>query len=155
MMNNVQLIGRTTRDAELRYTPNNKATAQVNLAVSRNFKNKQTGEREADFFRLVLWGRQAETFSEWIKKGNLVGVAGELRSRTYENQQGQRVFVTEVWVSHFWSLEPRTSNGNNHQQGQGGYDNSMPAFDNNNYGYDSSSAMNNGPMDISDDDLPF
>lgn len=154
MMNNVQLIGRTTSDAELRYTPNNKAVARVNLAVNRNFKNKQTGEREADFFQLVLWGNQAENFSNWIKKGNLVGVVGELRSRTYENQQGQRIFVTEVLVSYFWALEPRSSNGNNNQQSQGGYGNNMPPVDNNDYGYEPNAAMNS-PMDISDDDLPF
>lgn len=107
-----------------------------------------------DFFQLVLWGNQAENFSNWIKKGNLVGVVGELRSRTYENQQGQRIFVTEVLVSYFWALEPRSSNGNNNQQSQGGYGNNMPPVDNNDYGYEPNAAMNS-PMDISDDDLPF
>ena len=91
MFNRVILIGRTTSDVDLRYTQgaNQKAVGQVSLAVSRSYKSAN-GEREADFIRLVIWGEQAERFANWIKKGSLVQVEGELRTRSYDDQQGRR-----------------------------------------------------------------
>ena len=133
MINNVVLVGRMTRDAELRYTPSNQAVATFTLAVNRNFKN-QAGEREADFINCVIWRQQAENLANWAKKGTLVGITGRIQTRNYDNQQGQRVYVTEVVAESFQILESRNQQNNNNQGGP---------FDNSN------------PMDISDDDLPF
>ena len=141
MINNVVLVGRMTRDAELRYTPSNQAVATFTLAVNRNFKN-QNGEREADFINCVIWRQQAENLANWAKKGTLIGVTGRIQTRNYENQQGQRVYVTEVIADNFQILESRKD----HQDGQ-----SQGSYKNNGQ----SAFGNNQPMDISDDDLPF
>ena len=126
MINNVVLVGRMTRDAELRYTPQNQAVATFTLAVNRPFKN-QNGEREADFINCVIWRQAAENLANWCKKGALVGITGNIQTRNYENQQGQRVYVTEVLANNFQLLESRSQ-----QQ-----------------------SSNNNSMDISDEDLPF
>lgn len=139
MINNVVLVGRMTKDAELRYTPSQVAVATFTLAVNRTFKS-QNGEREADFINCVIWRQPAENLANWAKKGALIGVTGRIQTRNYENQQGQRVYVTEVVAENFQMLESR-----NQQSGQGNSsqnDNSQPFGDSN-------------PMDISDDDLPF
>lgn len=107
MFNKVILIGRTTSDVELKYTPTNVAVAQVTLAVNRSFKNAN-GDREADFIRLVIWSKTAELFAEWIKKGYLVQVEGELRTRSYDDDHGKRQYVTEVVVQSFNNLEQKT-----------------------------------------------
>lgn len=138
MINNVVLIGRLTRDAELRYTPSNIAVATFNLAVNRNFKN-DNGDREADFINVVMWRQQAENFANWVKKGNLVGITGRIQTRSYDNQQGQRVYVTEVVAESFQILEKKDNAANNASM-----ENQIPPnFEKTN------------PMDISDDDLPF
>lgn len=94
MLNRVALIGRMTKDPELRRTGNGKAVASFNLAVNRNFK---TGDgQEADFLNVVVWGKVAENTANYCGKGSLVSVDGHLQSRSYENNQGQKVFVTEV-----------------------------------------------------------
>ncbi|WP_140411822.1 single-stranded DNA-binding protein, partial [Escherichia coli] len=95
MINNVVLVGRMTKDAELRYTPSQVAVATFTLAVNRTFKS-QNGEREADFINCVIWRQPAENLANWAKKGALIGVTGRIQTRNYENQQGQRVYVTEV-----------------------------------------------------------
>ena len=144
MINNVVLVGRMTRDAELRYTPQNQAVATFTLAVNRNFKN-QSGEREADFINVVIWRQQAENLANWAKKGALIGITGRIQTRNYENQQGQRVYITEVVADNFQLLESRN------QQEQ------VNTFQNGNSssgGYNSPFGRSN-PMDISDDDLPF
>ena len=112
MINNVVLVGRMTRDAELRYTPNNVATASFALAVTRNFKDAN-GERETDFINCVIWRQQAENLANWAKKGALIGITGRIQTRNYENQQGQRVYVTEVVAENFQLLESRASRENN------------------------------------------
>lgn len=138
MINNVTLVGRLTRDPELRYTPSNIAITTFNMAVNRNFKN-QTGDREADFINCMIWRQQAENFANWCKKGNLVGITGRIQTRNYDNQQGQRVYVTEVVADTFQLLE-KCDNSANHSN----IEDQMPA---------SFGATN--PLDISDDDLPF
>ncbi len=80
---------------QLRYTPNNQAVATFSLAVNRNFKG-QNGEREADFINCVIWRQQTENLANWAKKGALIGITGRIQTRSYENQQGQQVYVTEV-----------------------------------------------------------
>lgn len=163
MINNVVLVGRMTRDAELRYTPQNQAVATFTLAVNRNFKN-QSGEREADFINVVIWRQQAENLANWAKKGALIGITGRIQTRNYENQQGQRVYVTEVVADNFQLLESRVSREG---QSSGGYTsnnfgNSSSNFGNStsvnqvpNFSRDENPFGNTNPMDISDDDLPF
>ena len=119
MINNVVLVGRMTKDAELRYTGNNTAVATFTLAVNRNRKN-ENGEREADFINCVIWRQAAENLANWAKKGALIGITGAIQTRNYENQQGQRVYVTEVIASNFQMLESRNSQQNN-QDHHGGY----------------------------------
>ena len=85
MINNVVLVGRMTRDAELRYTPSNVAVATFSLAVNRNFKGAN-GERETDFINCVIWRQQAENLANWAKKGALIGITGRIQTRNYENQ---------------------------------------------------------------------
>lgn len=109
-INNVVLVGRMTKDAELRYTPQNQAVATFSLAVNRNFKNNN-GERDADFINCVIWRQQAENLANWAKKGALVGIVGRIQTRDYENQQGQRVYVTEVVADSFQLLESRNAQG--------------------------------------------
>lgn len=143
MLNNVSLVGRLTKDVELRYTPSNVAVATFTLAVNRTFKN-ENGEREADFINCVMWRQQAENLANWAKKGALIGITGRIQTRSYENQQGQRVYVTEVVAETFQLLE---SKGQGNQQGQQRQaQQQTPDF--------SRSASTN-PLDISDDMLPF
>ena len=146
MLNNVSLVGRMTRDAELRYTASNQAVATFTLAVNRNFKS-QNGEREADFINCVIWRQQAENLANWAKKGALVGITGRIQTRNYENQQGQRVYVTEVVAENFRLLE--FNNQNNHSQNQGQPRNNQQTD------FGRNASMQSNPMDISDDDLPF
>lgn len=95
MLNNVVLIGRLTKDPELRYTPAGVAVASFTLAVDRSFTNQQ-GEREADFIPIVVWRKQAENCANYIGKGRLVAVEGRIQVRTYDANDGQRRWVTEV-----------------------------------------------------------
>lgn len=138
MLNNVCLVGRLTKDPELRYTPSNQAVATFSLAVNRNFKS-QNGEREADFINCVIWRQQAENLANWAKKGTLVAIQGRIQTRNYENQQGQRVYVTEVVADSFQLLEFNKQNDQGRSQSH-----SRQGFE-----------RQAEPMDISDDDLPF
>lgn len=162
MINNVVLVGRMTADAELRYTPSNIATANFTLAVNRPFKN-QNGEREADFIRCVIWRQSAENLANWAKKGALVGITGSIQTRSYDNQQGQRVYVTKVLANGFQLLESRNQQDN---QGQNtGYQSQEQGQYGQSQGYQSSvtsqqqtsffQGQTTNPLDISDDDLPF
>lgn len=116
MLNSVCLVGRLTKDPELRYTPNNQEVATFSLAVNRNFKS-QNGEREADFINCVIWRQQAENLANWAKKGALIGITGRIQTRNYENQQGQRVYVTEVVAENFQLLESRKDRDAGQPQG--------------------------------------
>lgn len=138
MLNRVMLVGRLTKDPTLKYTPNGVAVANFTLAVNRPFSNQQ-GEREADFINVVVWRKPAESVANYLKKGSLAGVDGRVRTRSYENNESKRVFVTEVVAESVQFLEPKGSRDNTGNQGGG--------FDNDPFG--------GGPVDISDDDLPF
>lgn len=94
-MNKIILIGRLTKDVDLRFTESGKAVANFTLAVDRPFKNQQ-GEKEADFIRTIVWGKQAENCANYIGKGRLVAVDGRLQIRSYEGQDGDRKYITEV-----------------------------------------------------------
>ena len=111
MINNVVLVGRVTKDVELKYTPQNQAVATFSLAVNRQFKNAN-GERQADFINCVIWRQQAENLADWAKKGSLIGITGRIQTRNYENQQGQRIYVTEVVADSFQMLESRNQEEN-------------------------------------------
>lgn len=137
MINNVVLIGRLTRDVELHRTPQDQAVGQFTLAVNRNFKN-QDGGYDADFINCVIWRKLAENFASWIKKGNLVAITGHIQTRNYENQQGQRVYVTEVVIDSFGSLEKRDNSANRNSM-----DEQMPP------------SFESNQMNTPDDGLPF
>jgi single-strand DNA-binding protein len=110
VVNSIVLVGRLTRDPELRYTPNGKAVAGFTLAVNRRFSNQQ-GEREADFIDIVVWGKTAETCANHLQKGRLVGVEGRLQIRSYETQDGQKRKAAEVVADNVSFLDKATKPG--------------------------------------------
>ncbi|GIN13119.1 single-stranded DNA-binding protein 1 [Shouchella clausii] len=160
MLNRVVLVGRLTRDPELRFTPNGVAVANFTLAVNRPFSNQQ-GEREADFINCVVWRKPAENVANFLKKGSLAGVDGRVQTRSYDNNEGRRVFVTEVVAESVQFLEPR--NSQNQSSGNPGFDNygagnqgsGNQTGGSRSNGYDNDPFSNDGSIDISDDDLPF
>ncbi|MFH0716230.1 single-stranded DNA-binding protein [Staphylococcus delphini] len=168
MLNRVVLVGRLTKDPEYRTTPSGVSVATFTLAVNRTFTNAQ-GEREADFINCVVFRKQAENVNNFLFKGSLAGVDGRLQSRSYENQEGRRVFVTEVVCDSVQFLEPKSQNQRHANQNQGNQFDSYgqgfggqqqgqnSSYQNNNYqpANDNPFANANGPIDISDDDLPF
>lgn len=167
MLNRAILTGRLTRDPELRYTTSGTAVVQATIAVDRQFKNQQ-GEREADFINLVIWRKAAENFANFTHKGSLVGIDGRIQTRTYENKQSQRVYVTEINVDSFSLLEPRQDNNqqsNNNYSSQAPSNNARNATPNSpqqnqnarsNYGNQNNDFGNGGQsIDLADDELPF
>lgn len=103
-MNKIVLVGRLTRDPELRYTQNGTAVTKFTLAVNRPFTN-QDGQREADFIDIIVWRAQAENCANYLRKGRLVGVEGRLQIRTYETQDGQKRKAAEVVADRVEFLE--------------------------------------------------
>jgi len=95
LINQVTLVGRLTRNPELKMTTEGTAVSQVTLAVSRHFRN-QNGEIEADFIPCTLWRKAAENTVQYCRKGSVVGITGRLQTRHYDNREGKRVYVTEV-----------------------------------------------------------
>ena len=167
-MNKAILIGRLTRDPELRYTSSNRAVCQFSIAIDRPFTNQSTGQREADFINIVAWDKTAENIGKFMSKGRLIAGEGRIQTRNYDNNEGKKVYVTEVIASNVQFLESRNAatNGN-------GF-NSMPEPPMEKSPYDfggetpsasSSNTMNieeNDPFaafgeqeEISDNDLPF
>lgn len=110
MINRVVLVGRLTKDPEFRTTPTGVDVATFTLAINRTFTNAQ-GEREADFINIVVFKNQAKNVNNYLSKGRLAGVDGRMQSRSYENQEGRRIFVTEVIADTVHFLEPKNSNG--------------------------------------------
>lgn len=180
MINRAVLVGRLTRDPELRTTTSGISVASFTLAVDRQYTNAQ-GERGADFISCVIWRKAAENFCNFTSKGSLVGIDGRIQTRSYDNKDGQRVYVTEVVVDNFALLESRktreaqSQNGgftpnNNGNVGTGNAP-STPSSNNsrsngntsnNNDNNDSKKDKPKDPfagsgdtIDISDDDLPF
>lgn len=147
MMNRVVLVGRLTKDPDLRYTPAGVPVATFTLAVNRPFSNGQ-GEREADFINIVVWRKPAENCAKFLKKGSLAGVDGRIQTRNYDGQDGKRVYVTEVVAESVQFLEPKNSNG---------YQPPMdaPPERGNTGGVEGDPFAGNGQIDIADDDLPF
>ncbi len=112
MMNKIILIGRLTKDVELRYTTSNRACASFTIAVNRAYTN-QEGKRESDFINIVAWDKLGENVSKYTHKGSLVAVEGRLQVRSYENQEGRRIYVTEVIASTVQFLETKEKNEQN------------------------------------------
>ena len=115
-MNNFNCIGRVTKDLEVKTSQGGTAVLNNTVAINRPFKNKQTGEREADFINFVAFGKTAEIIAQYHQKGSLIGLTGRMQSRSYENSNGQKVFVTELVVNemHFTG----SNNGSEGQQSQ-------------------------------------
>lgn len=106
MINNVVLVGRLTKDCDLKYTSSGTAVGTFTLAVNRQFTN-QAGEREADFINCVIWRKSAENFANFTRRGSLVGITGRIQTRNYEGNDGKRVYITEVVADNFTLLEPK------------------------------------------------
>jgi single-strand DNA-binding protein len=140
MMNRVVLVGRLTKAADLRYTPNGVPVATFTVAVNRPFS--KDGEREADFINCVIWRKGAENLCNFTDKGSLIGVDGRLQTRNYEGSDGKRVYVTEVQAESVQFLERKPSQDNNTQG-------------NTNTGFNPKPGENWQEVDISSDDLPF
>jgi single-strand DNA-binding protein len=176
MLNRVILIGRLTRDPELRYTPAGVAVTQFTLAVDRPFTSGGQGEREADFIPVVTWRQLAETCANYLRKGRLTAVEGRIQVRNYENNEGKRVYVTEVIADNVRFLESnREGGGGSREEGGssysggassgggsiGGGSNAPQSGGNrpsgNNSRNDSRDPFQDDgrPIDISEDDLPF
>ena len=115
MINRVVLVGRLTKNPDLRYTQSGSAVATFTVAVERPFTN-QNGDRDADFINCVMWRKAAENFANFTHKGSMVAVEGRLQTRSYENQQGVRVYVTEVVVDNFSLLETKAQSEQYHRE---------------------------------------
>jgi len=137
-MNSTQLVGRLTRDPELRYTTSGKAVANANIAVNRTFKRD-----EADFINLVAWGKTAEVLANHVKKGSRIGVEGRIETGFYE-KDGRRVYTTDVVVNQIHFLDSKN-------EGQGGQSNEQHTQQNDNFNY-----RDNDPfIEVDSDSLPF
>lgn len=156
MINKTVLVGRLTKDPDLRYTGSGTAVASFTLAVNRNFKN-QAGEQEADFINCVAWKKPAETIANHVKKGHLLGVVGRIQTRSYENQQGQKVYVTEVIADNFQLLESKKADSSQNTQGSGVSNSQTNNYTRNqqNRNNDESDPFGNSSIDIDSQDLPF
>lgn len=163
-MNKVFLIGRLTRDPELRYTGSNTAVATFSLAVNRNFTNA-SGEREADFINIVVWRKQAENVKNYLTQGSQVAIDGRLQTRTYDDQNGQRRYITEVIADNVEFLGSRNSsnNSNNMNNTSSAATNAGPTpYDFADNASPKGTDVDSNPfadfganIEISDDELPF
>ena len=155
-MNKVFLIGRLTRDPELRYTGSNVPVASFSLAVNRNFTN-QSGEREADFINIVVWRKQAENVKNYLSQGSQVAIDGRIQTRSYDDKDWNKRYVTEVIADNVEFLGSKASNNNSSSDNQGptpydfdkAPDTKGTDVDNNPFADFGSS------IEISDDELPF
>ena len=156
-MNQISLIGRLTKDIELSQTNNGKSVTNFTLAVNRNFKNSQ-GEREADFINCQAWGKQAELLANYLSKGSQLGLVGRIQTRNYENQNGQRVYVTEVVTEDITFINSQNNSDRDVKNNQ--MNNNNDNFNKNDYNWQNSANNSNwnntsNRANISDDSLPF
>lgn len=163
MINSVTLVGRLTKNPEIRTTPSGIEVGNFTLAVNRTFTNQQ-GEREADFINCIVFRKQAVNVNQYLSKGKLAGVVGRLQTRSYDNKEGQKVFVTEVVCDNVQFLEPKDN-----QNGSNSYQNGTSYQKGNNYTqnnqnvqqgqnktkYDQQNNPFNNGSDFDDTDLPF
>lgn len=156
MLNRIILIGRLTRDPELRFTPSGVARTTFTLAVDRPYVNQQ-GQREADFINIVTWRQLAELCANYLQKGRLVAVEGRLEIRSFDNNEGQRIRVPEVVADNVRFLEPRQSGERPAGAAAGAPSSPAAPYGGSGFGgLDDDPFANEGtPIDISEDDLPF
>ena len=166
-MNKVFLIGRLTRDPDLRYGASNNAVMRTSLAVDRTFTN-QNGEREADFINITAFGNRAETMKKYLTKGSLIAVSGRIQTGSYDGQDGRRVYTTDVIIDEFQFLDSRSSRTTNIDNGEN-YNNTPSSTESSTLTpYDFSDNSSNSSSDdsdpfkdfgdkieIDDSDLPF
>ena len=157
MINRVVLVGRLTKEPELRTTPSGSKVCQYTLAVNRT--RKADGQPEADFISCVSWNKTAELMNQYLSKGTLIGIEGRIQTRNYDDNSGRKVYVTEVITDSVQFLESKQNNAQNQNkpQNQAYY----ASYNQNNYAANQQSYENNNFMDIDDgfklaaDDLPF
>ena len=137
-MNRTTLVGRLTKDPELRYTPSGVATVRFTIAVNRQFKTE--GQPEADFINCVAWRKTAENLANFQKKGNLIGVDGRIQTGSYEGQDGKRVYTTDVLAESIQFYDKK-------EQGQGQKQNI--------YQQQPAQEKQNNSLGVSEDSLPF
>lgn len=161
-MNKVFLIGRLTRDPELRYTGSNTAVASFSLAVNRNFTSAN-GEREADFINIVVWRKQAENVKNYLTQGSQVAIDGRIQTRSYDGQDGQKRYVTEVIADNVEFLGSKNSSNNSSSNFTPAPQTAEPTpYDFGGTQEPKGTDVNNNPfadfgasIEISDDELPF
>lgn len=150
MINSVTLVGRLTKDPELRYTPSGVAVARFTLAVNRQYKKE--GEQQADFINIVTWRKTAENTANFLRKGSLAGVTGRIQTGSYDGQDGKKVFTVEVVAENVQFLEPKSANnapnGNGNTNGYQSQQNATQSNYNNQEPFSPSAT-------IDEDDLPF
>ena len=157
MINRVVLVGRLTKDPELRKTQN--GTSVVSYTIACNRRVQTPGQPEADFISCVAWNKTADLMAQYLHKGSLIGIEGRIQTRNYDNQQGQRVYVTEVVTDTVQFLESKNASS---QSSYGNNSYAQPsAMQSNPYAQPAaessfnSSFDSNDTLDISSDDLPF
>jgi single-strand DNA-binding protein len=152
MINRVVLVGRLTKDPELRYTSSNIPVSKFTLAVNRTFTGP-SGEREADFIQCVVWRKQAENLVKFVRKGSLIGVEGRIQTGSYDDKDGIRKYTTEVIGDSVQFLEPKSAV----QDKSSFNDNSRQDYpQNNNYQNNNNTKKESTPtIDVAEDDLPF
>ena len=163
MINRVVLVGRLTKDPEIRTTPSGAKVCQYTLAVNRT--RKADGQPEADFINCVSWNKTAELMNQYLSKGALIGIEGRIQTRSYDNQQGQKVYVTEVFCDSVAFLEPKRSVEEQNQQSQRNtYKTQNQAYTEHKtqlqgqpvqYAVNLTAQAEMDTLDISFDDLPF
>lgn len=152
MINRVVLVGRLTKDPDLRYTNNGTAVANFTIACNKPFK-KDGEEQRADFINCVIWRKPAESLANYMSKGSLIGLEGSIQTRSYDGTDGKRVYVTEVLAASVQFLESKNKSQNQQSNHQPSY---QSINQSSNQQTQQTNAQNNlDPIDISDDDLPF
>lgn len=173
MINRTVLVGRLTKDPELKYTPSGVPMTRFTMAVNRPFKTE--GQNEADFISCIAWRKQAENLANYMKKGNLIGVEGRIQTGSFEGQDGKRVYTTDVIADSIQFLESRSNSGEpsnsapNYQSSTNYQSNNQTQNTGQNTGHFGPSsgqqsntrvdedpfANSKGPVTLSEDDLPF
>lgn len=154
MINRTILVGRLTKDPEIRYTSSNLPYVKFTLAVNRTFAGP-TGEREADFIQCVVWRKQAENLAKFVRKGSLVGIEGRIQTGSYDDKDGIRKYTTEVVCDSVQFLEPKGQDNNNNNQG---YEKRDSYSNNNQYRNETPQPKrreSTPTIDVAEDDLPF
>ena len=161
-MNKVFLVGRLTRDPDLRYGASNNAVMRSSIAVDRQFTN-QNGEREADFSNIVAFGNRAETMKKYLTKGSQIAVSGRIQTGSYDGQDGKRVYTTDVVVDEFQFLDSKGSRSDLQNSSDTSSDSNLTPYDFNETSNDSNSSTDESDpfkdfgdkIEIDDSDLPF